>query len=112
MSHGTLDYQSPGKESHGWRTGDTILLVCMFAYAAFNVVLMLMYANNMLGPVPFDLIFLFLGISTLGVIATFPAQFALRRVGVTWRSAVAVIICFGALAAFNFWCLYAASAAV
>src|SRR5215211_3854845 len=105
MSHGTLDYDSPPIEPHGWRSGDTVFLVAVLAHATFNVVLMLMYANNMLGPVTFSLIFLLLGVSAFGVIAAFPIQLALRRVGVTWRSAVVVLLCFLALAAFNYWCL-------
>lgn len=112
MSHRTLDYQSPVSESNGWRVGDTVYLAAVLAYSAVNVVLMGMYANNMLGPVPFSLIFLLLGISALGVIAAFPIQLSLRRFGVTWRSAVAAVVCFAAISGFNYWCLAAASAAV
>lgn len=112
MLHEKLDYQSPATVPNGWHTGDSVFVVFVLVYAAFNVVLMLMYANNMLGPVPFSLIFLLLRISASGVIAAFPIQLLLRRFGVTWRSAVAVVVCFIGLSGFNFWCLAVASAAV
>ena len=112
MSHEFPDHLSPVSESRGWRCGDTVFLGSVLAYAALNVVLMLMYANSMLGRVPFGLIFLLIGISGLGVIAAFPIQRALRHVGVTWRGAVAVTVCFALLSGFNLWCFAAASAAV
>lgn len=112
MSQETLNDKLSASERNQWRTGDTIFLVAGLVYAAFNVVLMLMYASSRLGPVPFDLISLFFFVSVLGMVAAFPIQLMLRAVGVTWRSAVAVIICFGALAVFNLWCGFMASAAV
>ena len=82
------------------------------AYAALNVVLMLAYANSLLGPVPFSLIFLLLGVSGVGAIAALPVCLALRRSGVTWRGGVGAGVLFALLTLFNYWCLYAASAAV
>jgi len=112
MSQRSVDYGFPPKTPSGWRTGDSVFLGAVILYALFNFALMMMYAGGMLGPVPFRLIFLFLWISGIGILAAFPAQFAVRRWGVTWRSALGAVICFVALAAFNFWCLVAASAAV
>jgi len=39
-------------------------------YALFNVVLMVMYAKSLLGPVPFTLIWFFLGVSILGAVVS------------------------------------------
>lgn len=84
----------------------------MLGYAALNVVLMLMYAQSLLGPVPFGLIQLFLVISLVGALAVWPVWYAIRRQGLHISVAA---ICFTALIAlvvFNMWCLFSASAAV
>jgi hypothetical protein len=112
MSQRALDSQSPEAEPQGWGTGDSVFLGVVLAYSAFNVVLMLMYAASMLGPVPFDLIFLLLGVSAIGVIAALPIQLTFRHRGVTWRSALGVMVCFLALTVFNSLVLRSASGAV
>ena len=81
-------------------------------FAILNIGLMLMYANSLLGPVPFELIWLFLGISVVGAIAMLPVYVACRHSGLTWPTALSSAMIFCGLALFNYWCLYAASAAV
>lgn len=109
MSNGHLDYEAPAAPPRG---RDAVVLGVVGAYGAFNVVLMLAYANGLLGPVPFALIFLLLGISGIGVVVALPVCLALGGSGVTWRAGVGAVVLFALLALFNYWVLYAASAAV
>ena len=91
---------------------DTVLLLATGGYAAFNVVLMLLYANSLLGPVPFGLIFFFLMTSAVGATAMLPAYFFFRSAGLTVIATFVATVVFAALIWFNAWCLFSASAAV
>jgi hypothetical protein len=78
------------------------------AFGLFNVILMFAYAMSLLGPVPFDLIWTFLGISALGTVASL----FIRGKEIHWPVRIAISTLFGALAGFNWWMLLLASAAV
>ena len=78
------------------------------AFALFDFVLMSAYAMSLLGPVPFDLIWLFLGISAIGTVASL----FIRGEDIHWPVAIAISVLFAALTGFNWWCLLFASAAV
>ncbi|HEX4129148.1 MAG TPA: hypothetical protein VHZ24_03835 [Pirellulales bacterium] len=77
-------------------------------YAAFNVTVIIAYAMSLLGPVPFDLIHLFIGISAVGGVASL----LIRISGVGLPAALFVSAVFWALFFFNYWLLLAAEAAV
>jgi hypothetical protein len=102
-------YETPTTRPPG---RDRAVLAVVGAYAAFNVTILLAFAASLLGPVPFGLIFLLLGVSGLGVVAALPICLALRGVGVTWRGGLGAVCVFAVLTLFNYWVLYAASAAV
>lgn len=81
-------------------------------YATINVALMLAYANGLLGPAPFELIWFSLRASVVGAVATTPVYLALRRNNIRWTACLSVLFLFGGLIWFNVWCLHSASAAV
>jgi hypothetical protein len=103
MSRRTLSYQSPVFEPSGWGSGDRIFLGSVLVYAAFNVMLVVLTVTH--ANPPWNPFYLLLAVSAFGVIAAFPIQLAFRRARVTWRSAVAVLMCFLVLSGINFWCL-------
>ncbi len=73
-----------------------------------DVALLFSFAASLLGPVPFDLIYLLIAASVAGAVLL-PACLG---PSVGWRTALGCSVAFLALAAFNILCLYAASAAV
>lgn len=80
-------------------------------YTTVNVALMLAYAKSLLGPVPDELIWFFLGVSVVGTVATIPVYLALCRNNLHWAACLSVFLLFCGLIWFNLWCFYSASAA-
>lgn len=84
------------------------IVLAVAAYSAANVCLLLAFAKSLLGPVPFDLIYLLIFASFGGTFAV-PVLFG-RRIG--WQCALVCSLLLFAVLVFNVWCLFSASAAV
>jgi hypothetical protein len=109
VNEGPLDYEPIGANQRQPVKVDLAVFGAAVAYATVNVALMLMHTAG--PPPPFSLIFLLLGISSVGVVTAVPLSLALHRCGTTWRSGLGAMVIFAALTWFSFWCLVEAGGA-
>jgi hypothetical protein len=88
------------------------LVSCVGIFAAMNVGLMVSYGKGMLGPVPFELIYFFIGASFWGTVPVVAIPLVFSKIRLTLPVIFLSVGVLLGLCLFDIWCAFAASAGV